>query len=192
MKSLLNFLPATILGLLLFSCGNEEETTNKKFVSISSFIGSQVAGVDSSLYSIRKYTYIDSTRIDTEYIHRDNFKQAAADFLNIPDITRGKLADEYEESTQFDETLNRVMIIYTPKDPEKQQIQREEIVIKPDGSGDKVTSIFVHFVNESRDSVVEKKMIWRVDESFQVVTTRQLPQQPEKTTTYKVAWNENE
>ena len=33
-------------------------------------------------------------------------------------------------------------------------------------------------------------MLWKVDESFQVTTTKQLAGQPETTSTIKVIWNE--
>lgn len=193
MKTSLKLIPVICAILLLAACGEKKKTTPKEsFWHVLSFIGSQVAQVDTSVYSIRKYVYVDSLRTDTEYIHRDRFKEVAKDFLTLPDIAKPEYQDRYVEETRFDETLNRVMISYLPVKPENEEIQRQELLIKPDPSGDKITSIYITTVINTKDSIVEKKLLWKVDESFQVTTTRQLPQQPEQTTTYKVAWNEDE
>ena len=37
--------------------------------------------------------------------------------------------------------MNRVLLIYTPLNPEKEEIQRQEVLIKPDPSGDKVQTL---------------------------------------------------
>jgi hypothetical protein len=63
-------------------------------------------------------------------------------------------------------------------------------LIRPDPGGDKITSIIINSVNNSKDSSVQKRMLWQVDQSFQVITTRQLPGQPETISTIKVVWNE--
>lgn len=176
----------------LSSCKQDEKKEEEKFFPVLSFIKGQVAAMDTSLYSIRKLDFIDSTRTDTSFIHREQFRKIANDFLTIPDISSSKYEDRYKEEKLFDETLNRVMINYTPVYPEKEQVQRQEVLIKPDPSGDKVTNIFIETTVNTKDSAVQKKLLWKVDESFQVTTTRQLAGQSEKTTTYKVVWGENE
>ena len=177
------------LSAASLSC-KSKKAVDKKFFPALSYIKSQVAKVDSSLNTIKKYVFIDSTRTDTIFLHRDQFKDAAADFLSIPDLTGADYQDRYTESNQYDETLNRAILICTPIKPGKEQVQRQEVLIKPDPGGDKVTNIIINTVMSSKDSSVEKHMLWKVDESFQVTTTRQLAGQPEKTSTYKVEWIE--
>ncbi|MEI9809723.1 MAG: hypothetical protein WDO16_18705 [Bacteroidota bacterium] len=151
-----------------------------------------MAHIDTSLYSIRQIIYVDSTRTDTVYFRREQFRELAADFLAIPDLSEPKYEDRFTEDRQFDETLNRVIITYTPVKADKEEIQRQEVLIHPEGSGDKVTSIIIdHYIN-NKDSSLQKRMLWQVDKSFQVVTTRQLLGQPETTSTLKVIWNEDE
>lgn len=182
-----------IAGLFFFnSCKQKEKKEGEKFFPALSFIKGQIAAMDTSLYSIRKLDFIDSIQTDTTFIHRDQFRVIANDFLTVPDIASPKYEDRYKEEKLFDESLNRVMITYSPVDPEKEQVQRQQILIKPDPSGDKVTNIFIETTVNTKDSAVQKKLLWKVDESFQVTTTRQLAGQPEKTTTFKVVWGENE
>jgi hypothetical protein len=85
-------------------------------------------------------------------------------------------------------------MIYSPKDAKKEEVQRQEVLIKPQPgtSEDQVTSIFININQSNKDSSIEKKMLWQVDESFQVTTIKQYPGKPEVTSTYKVSWNESE
>ena len=86
-----------ILIASLFSCKQKEKSKNEKFFPVLSFIQSQVADIDTSLHSIRKLVYVDSLRTDTIYIHREQFREAAKDFLSIPDLSSSKYEDRYTE-----------------------------------------------------------------------------------------------
>jgi len=176
----------------LFSCKQKDKSKDEKFFPVLSYIQSQVADIDTSLYSIRKIVSVDSITTDTIYIHREQFREAAKDFLSIPDLSSSKYEDRYTEEKQFDETMNRVMLTYIPLKSEKEEIQRQEVLIKPDPYGDKVTNIIINQVINSKDSSVQKRLLWRIDESFQIITIKQLKGQPETTSTVKVVWSEDE
>lgn len=191
MKHTLQSIFATlILVLFAFSC--KEKDDREKFFPVLSFIQSQVADIDTSLYPIRKLVFVDSLRTDTFFIHRENFREEAKDFLAIPDISTSKYRDKYTEEKIFDETLNRVLITYTPLKPEKEEIQRQEVLIKPDPAGDKVTNIIINSVVNTKDSAVQKMLLWKVGESFQVTIIKQIAGKAETTSTSKVIWNEDE
>lgn len=190
MKAISKLIASLFVILIISSCAEKKKEQKESFWHVIDIIGSQVSQVDSSLNSIRKYVYIDSTRTDTVYIHRDQFRKEAAEFLYLPDLAKPEFRDRYEDNTFFDKDLNRLMITYLPVNPDKELIQREEILVKPDASGDKITSIYITTMIQNRDSIVEKKMFWRVDESFKIITTRQLPSKPEETKIYQVVWNE--
>ncbi len=186
-----------VLGLaVLFAwgCNNEdrEPETKEKFFPAIPYIRSQVAKVDTSLYSIMRIVFVDSTHNDTTYLRREQFKDAASEFLALPDLTAADYKGRFKEENTFDETLGRVMIIYTPLNSKNETIQRQEVLIKPDTPEDKVTSIFINTNQSNKDSSIEKKLLWKVDESFQVTTIKQYPGKPETTSTYKVSWNESD
>jgi hypothetical protein len=185
--------------LLLFSftalfpaCRQKKKVDNKKFISVLSLIKKQVAHVDTSLYSIMKVVYYDSLHIDTTYIPREEFEVAAADFLAIPDLSDKKVAKRYkEEPARYDELLNRVIITYTPLNPEREEIKSQELLVTPNSAtGDKVNNIIILREISNRDSFLQKKMLWQMDRSFQVITTRQEPGKAEIIFTTKVSWNE--
>jgi hypothetical protein len=180
-------------GCLWSGCGEKKDKVPKeKFFPVLSFLKSQVKDIDTSLYAIKKLIPLDSLHTDTVYIPREKFREEAHDFLSIPDLALPEYANRYKEEKQMDETLGRVMLIYTPINPEKEIIQRQAVWIKQDPSEDKITNIIINSVVNSKDSLVEKEMLWKVGESFLVRATRQLPGQPETNSTVKVVWNESE
>ena len=181
-----------LIFLIVLACKNKNQADKKteSVFPVLSFIQSQVAHVDTSLYSIQKIIYLDSLHTDTTYLRREEFRQAAKDFLEIPDLTQKKYSGKYNEEKLFDETMNRVILRYSPIEPENEDIQKQEILIAPDPTGDKVTSIFIDKIINNRDSSVQKLLLWQVDKSFTVTTILQKTGQPEATTIMKVIWNE--
>ncbi len=179
--------------LILLSCQQKKKEEKEKFFPVLSFIKSQIAHVDTSLYSITKIKYRDSTHSDTEYVKREQFRGLAQDFLELPDLTENKYSDRFVEERLFDESMNRVIISYKPKNPEKEEIQKLEVLITPDiARGDQVDNFIIERMVNNRDGYLHKYLLWRVDKSFQVTTTTQNPSAPELITTLKVSWNETD
>lgn len=175
------------------ACKQKKKEEVKHFISVLSLIKKQVAHVDTSLYSIMKVVYKDSLHSDTTYIPREQFEEIAKEFLDIPDLSDEKVAARYKEDpVTHDEMLNRVIITYLPVNPEKEEVKRQEILATPvPGEDAKVNNIIIIREISNRDSFVQKKMLWQMDKSFQVVTTRQLPGKPEIIITTRVSWNED-
>lgn len=188
-----------ILLSLLFVTGlsacksGKEKSKKEDFFPVLSFIKSQVADIDTSLYMIRQVNIIDSVTADTSFIKREDVRGLAADFLEMPDLFEQKYKERYNETKLQDETLQRVIFSYKPIDPDKEDIQLQEVVVSPNAAtGDKVHNIIVNRAVVNKDSTVEKRMLWQVDQSFQVTTITQKAGQPEVTRTIKVIWNEPE
>ena len=101
MKQHFKFILTSFLLLSFTACKQTEKDTKEKFFPVLSFIQSQVADIDTSLYSIRKLIYVDSLRTDTLYLNRENFREEAKDFLSIPDISSSKYQSRYKEEKQY-------------------------------------------------------------------------------------------
>jgi len=178
--------------LVIAACHTKKKVPEKKFISVLSLIQSQVAHIDTSLYSIVKIITTDSLPGDTSYIPREEFRAIAKDFLSIPDLSDNKVAERYKVETLFDKTINRVIITYTPENLANEEIKKQELLVTPSvANGDIVNDIIINQVISNRDSFMQKNMLWQMDKSFQVTTTIQKPGKPEKTTTLKVTWNED-
>jgi hypothetical protein len=125
------------------------------------------------------------------YIPREDFKVAAKEFLEIPDLSVKKIASNFkEEAPRYDEMLGRVIIAYTAINPEE-EYKSQELLITPDElNGDKINNIIVNRVIISNNSIVDKNLLWLMDKSFQITTTIQKPGSEDKTSVVKVSWNE--
>ncbi len=189
MKKQLSFL---IFISILAACNNSKnDTKQESFISVRSLIEGQVAHVDTSLYSIMRIEYTDSSAHDTTYIRREDFRETAAVFLSIPDLADPKVAKKYmAEPAQYDETLEKVIITYKPIDPEKEEVKKQELLVTPaPATGDKVNNILVLREISNRDSFMKQDMLWLMDRSFQVTTTKQKKGTPETITVTRVIWN---
>ncbi|MFZ9388893.1 MAG: hypothetical protein ACO25B_13560 [Chitinophagaceae bacterium] len=180
-----------VLCWALVSC-KQTPKTGPSFISVLSLIKAEVADVDTSLYPIIKTVIYDSTRTDTFYIPREKFAEEAADFLSIPDLGDRKVAARYrEEPTRYDELLGRAIFKYVPIRPEKEEVKSQELLATPvPGQDAKINNIIIIREISNRDSFLQKKLLWQVNKSFQVITTSQKPGIPETTTITKVSWNE--
>src|SRR5687768_7494323 len=176
-------------ALFVGSCNDKKENKNEKnFFPVLSFIKSQVAHVDTSVFRIIKITKRDSTA-DTSYLKREEFREAAKDFLTIPDISSEDLRSEYTETELYVEDLDQVALNYMPKEPNK-EITRQEVMIKAGADGDKVQSIFINRVINNKSGSIQKILFWEVDKQFRVITLTQLPDSPETKETIEVKWND--
>lgn len=181
-----------LAALAILSCKGTAKPKGEGFFPILPFIKSQVAMMDSSLDPILRLTLVDSGRWDTAFLHREKFRENAADFLSLPDISEDDYADRYRETKQFDEGLNLVILTYEALKPEKELIRSEQVTIRPGIGGDKVRNIIISYSSNSKDSAVQKQMLWNADQQFQVSTIKQYPGQAESNSTYKVTWGGSE
>jgi hypothetical protein len=193
LKMLKYVLFAFMFFICIAGCKQKEKKneTPRKYIPALPIIQGEVAHVDTSLYSIMRIDYKDSLHSDTTYIRREDFKAEAKDFLDIPDLDDQKVARRYKQSIFHDATINKVVITYTPEDPATEEIQKQELLITPGSIGDKVSTIIIIRSIVNRDSSVQKNMLWQMGKYFQVTTIRQLPGQPQTTSTTRVTWNED-
>jgi len=172
------------------STEKKDDNQNTKVTPVLSFIQGQVAQIDTSLFAIKRIEILDSLHSDTIDISRSEFRALAKDFLDIPDISLEKYKGQYEESQTYDQDLKLISLLTLPKTPSTSDIQKQEVIIKPDTQGGKIKTIYIDRERSNKDSSVIKKMTWEVTEYFQVLTLKQLPGQPETTHILKVTWKD--
>jgi hypothetical protein len=181
---------ASLLGCtLVYSCKSKkegEEPTN--YFPVLSFLKSQVTNVDTSLYQIIKIQK-ENGHSDTVFLKREEFKTYAKDFISIPDISSDDLKDDYTETKLYDDAINRVVLSYTPKEGED-GIQRQDVTISPSGDSSKVETIYIDWLIDKGDSIVQKKMFWEMNKRFQIITSISKPGQTERLKTILVSWNQ--
>jgi HD superfamily phosphohydrolase len=177
--------------IILISCNNksaEKEEENTEFFPVISFLKSQTAHVDTSLYNIIKIVTANNVS-DTVYLKREQFRDNAKEFLTLPDLSGKNLKKKYTETEMYDEELKAVILNYSPNKGEG-EIRRQEVLITPnEHTGDEVKSIFIDRLLDSKDSTVQKRMTWNVNKDFQIITIISKPDGSERVETLKVIWN---
>jgi hypothetical protein len=186
-------LPLIVL-ISMAACNSDKKKSNEKntdsVTSALSFIKSQVAQIDTSLFVIKKIEIRDSLPADTADVHRNEFRLLAKDFLELPDISLEKYKSLYTETRNYIPEIDMVSLMTLPNEPSSAEIQKQELLITPDSEGGKMKIIIVDREWANKDSSVIKKMIWQVDKYFQVLIIKQIAGQPETTQTVKVVWND--
>ncbi|RYZ24355.1 MAG: hypothetical protein EOO16_01315 [Chitinophagaceae bacterium] len=178
------------LPLSVLSCKEKEESPDESGTfPVLSFIKSQVRDVDTSLYTISKIVTFEN-RSDTTPLHRSQFRQEAQPFLSLPDITSRKWKDDYTETKLYDESLKRVVLFYTAKDPEA-PIQREQVLIDPDkGTSGEVSTIIVDLYEEKNGGSFHKNLMWEVNHQFMITESLPGPGGSERIRRTRVVWND--
>ncbi len=191
----LNIIIWLVISASIVCCkSKKQEGGGEGFVSIISIINSQIAHVDTSLYSIIKLVTIDSLKTDTIYVKREEFAEVSKDFLALPDLSNPKIAKEYKKETRYDTLTKKATISYYPMDG-KNEIKKIELMasvmeVEKDGNN-KVTNLLVEKGKTDRNGSLIQKMYWNTDRNFSIITFSQQPGQSEKVETVKVIWNED-
>jgi hypothetical protein len=180
-----------ILALaLLLSCKSKDKNEKKQedpFPALS-FIKSQVAHVDTSVYPIKKIILIDSTS-DTTDVRREDFRALAADFINTPDITEKKYRKSYQFENRFDADLGMAIFSCMPLPlQEDLEVRRQEVLIVPNPPNDRVKSIYIEKYKPSKDSSIMQRLTWNTDKNFMITNIVSKNGQPDKIITTKVMW----
>lgn len=178
-----------IFSLILFicACRNKKKTTDEVPISAVSIIKGQINHLDTSLYQFTKYETVNG-KTDTTWTNREEAKKLAGDFLSLPDITQKNYLSQYTEERLIDAAQNTLSITSTAKN-EAAEIQKQIIIISLDKieSGN-VSSLFIDRIKEVKDSLIEQKLFWEIDNFFQIGNIIQVKNQPEKSQMLKVAW----
>jgi hypothetical protein len=195
MNKLLSLLLIGFITTIISCKGKKTESvSNNSLIDVVSIIKAQIKHVDTSLFSIIKLEWADTTHTDTTYIKREDFEAVAKDFLQLPELSNPKIAKDYKQESRYDSLTRKVIISYFPKE-DKNEIRKIELMASVDEIGkdgnNKVTNILVEKGKTDRNGSLIQKMYWNADRNFSIISFSQLPGQPEKTTTTKVIWNDD-
>ena len=175
------------------ACGNAEVADDNNgqgaYFPVVSYLKGQASQIDTSLYTLIHITK-KGNQTDTAYIKREDFKNVSKPFLALPNIATGKLKNKYTESRLYDETLDRFIITYTPKDVQDNlEILRQDVVIIPNtGEGENIESVYIERQVQDADSTVQMKMSWETAKGFTIRSIIQKKNSAEVLQTTEVLW----
>jgi len=181
--------------IIALSCNNKVEPQRDKnqalqkveIFPVESFFAGQIHLVDSLQLPVFKYITHDN-KTDSVLISLNEFKILANEFME-PDITRLSLSRYYKETGFADQSIPSVTLNYstTNKDLE---IQRIDVIINPNPVlNDKVKSIYIEKITNSKDASILKKLYWKANKHFQIITFTQSGNQQAAISRLKVVWD---
>jgi hypothetical protein len=178
-----------LLLLSVVACKSKKKEPQEGFFNVKSYILAQIRQVDTSLFRITLINMRD-TLSDTSIIPREKFRDAAAPFVSLPDISDEDHRENYTESKIFDPEINSVLLTYTTQDQEE-EVRRETVLLSMnDKQESEVNTLIINRIKNSKDSTVEQDLTWRIGSHFQVVTKVRKTGQPERLSRYQVRWND--
>jgi hypothetical protein len=176
-----------LIAILFVACKGKKETKQEPPISVLSIIKGQLNHLDTSLYGVTKYETADNTT-DTTYPRRDEIRTIAAPFLSLPEIADLNYYKNYTEEKVIDAQQETLNITSTAK-TENAEIQKQIIVIAlADVSSGKVQSIFIDRYIQIKDSTIEQKLFWEIDQYFSIHNIIEKENQSEKTRFTKLVW----
>jgi hypothetical protein len=175
------------LTVCFLSCKNKKSDSTKIYFSIVDYLKAEVKKMDTLPLHFNKIITVDSTS-DTIALTKKEFRQYAKEFFDIPDIASADKMDDYTETSDFDEILNNVLLMYTAKKQDG-EVRNETIMMQPDDQGNtQVKTILATTITTDKDSTVEKNMTWHIDKRLQIVKKVSKNNQPEKISAVIVNW----
>lgn len=176
-----------LLAISCISCKNKKTDNTPPFFPVIDYLRSEVKKMDSLPLTFTKITTTGDIS-DTSKTTKEEFNKHAKEFVNLPDIASADKRDDYKETQDFDEIMNNVLLIYTPKKPDD-FVRNETVMLPPDDEGNThVKTILITTVKNDKDSTIEKNMTWHMDKRFQIVTKVNKPNQPEKINILVISW----
>ena len=181
--------------VIALACNNQVEQQQDKgqalqkaeIFPVKSFFAGQIHLVDSLQLPVFKYVTHDN-KTDSMLISLSEFSILASEFME-PDISLPSLSQYYKETGFADQSIPSVTLNYstTNKDLET---QRMDVVINPNPVlNDKVKSIYIERITNSKNASVLKKLYWKANKHFQIITFMQSGNQQATISRLKVVWD---
>ena len=163
-----------------------------QYFPVMDFIKSEIAGVDSLPVGIKKYTENGDSgnKKGYAYIKPEEFHRLAAEFIP-EELSDSIFKKEYQETSFLDRSSNSATFFYTTKNASL-PLQRVDVLTQKGDIYDKVKSIYLQKNYRSGDTDFIKKLYWRPQRSFQVITLASSGSQKPVTEIINVVWDNRE
>jgi len=186
---------AIALAFSLFACNNNssdkktESEGEVSFFPTASFFAGQVKMVDSLQLPVLKFVTAANGHTDTSQITTREMGLMATDFLQT-DLTGPEFRKLYKEQSFADQSISSVTLTYSTTHKEL-PIQRLDVLINPNPvMNDKVRSIYIEKLEKHGDTSVLKKMYWKTDKHFLVISSASVDNDSAIVTQLRVQWDQ--
>lgn len=135
---------------------------------------------------LRKYTA--GKKKDSAFIQPPQFNQRAEQFF-LKELDTSYFQANFSQTSLMDHSTEMLTFIYVPEDSVS-NLRRVVVYVKPAGqTSDNVDRIYMETVSNSGDTLIEKKLNWKMRKYFYVLTIKQPKTGDPITTMEKLIWD---
>ena len=194
-----------ILATSLFSCGDntkepKQEVTPastdttagsdsakpESYLPVKALLQGEVRNVESYAAGILRKATIKG-RKDSAFIQLPQFQRTAEEFM-LKELDSAFFRDHFVETSFMDQTTQMLNFIYTPKDSES-ALQKAVVYVQPSESTNTMDRLYFETVYNQGDTLVEKRLTWKMRKYFYILTVRQPKSGNAITTMEKLIWD---
>jgi hypothetical protein len=182
----------------LYSCGGDAEkpkepattanadTDTTAHLPIAEFLRDDIRKVESFAGGILRKGNSGKKK-DSTFIQLDEFQRRAQQFI-LKELDSAHFQQNFRQTSLMDETSRLLNFIYTPKDSVS-PLQKVVVYVAPSLASDNVDRIYMETVSSRGDTLVEKKLTWKMRQYAYVLTIKQPATGDPITTMEKLIWD---
>jgi len=189
----------SILLAGLISCGDKVEkqsapdnTADTKadsagtYLPIADLLRDDIRRVDSFAAGILRKAAINGKQ-DSSFVKLPAFHHLARQFL-LKELDSAYFRNNFKEASLLDESSRMVNFIYTPQDPES-SLRRVMVYVSPSLGQDTPDRLYLETAASQGDTLIEKKLTWKMRKYFYIVTIKHPKSGDPVTTMEKLIWD---
>lgn len=193
-----------ILTTSLVSCSDEakepkqEATTTppdtaakinsaESYLPVQTLLQAEVRNVESYAAGILRKTKNVRGRKDSAFIQLPQFQRIAEQFM-LKELDSAFFRDHFEETSFMDQTTQMLNFIYTAKDSVS-SLQKAVVYVRPSETTNTTDRLYFETVYNQGDTLVEKKLTWKMRKYFYILTVKQPKSGNAVTSMEKLIWD---
>lgn len=185
----------------LFSCDNKPAVsgtsdtkadsatvadTPSAYLPVSDFLREDLRRIDSFATGILRRGVINGKK-DSAFVKLPELHKAAEQFFP-PTLDSAYFRQNFSETSFLDQTTEQLNFIYTALDSTS-SLRQVVVYVKPNVSSNSIDRIYMEMVAREGEAIVEKKLTWKMQKYFYVLTIKQSQSGPPVTTMKKLIWD---
>lgn len=185
---MIKYMPVILLlaGVFIFGSCKDKKTEPKDYVNVSAYLKGQLKYIDTVPFAFLKLVKKDSIFTDSQYITKEQVKNIINEFL-VKELEKGNFEKNYKEISFADATIKMVTINYESID-KNNPVSRVDVYVNPDK--ERISQVYLVRSKGNSDSTITQQLLWKHNKNFLLVTSVSKKDQPEKTITEKIIWDD--
>jgi hypothetical protein len=192
-----------ILTTGLFSCSDEAEKpkqaatptptetvaktdSSESYLPVQALLQAEIRNVESYAAGILRKANVKG-RKDSGFIQLPQFQRIAEQFM-LKELDSAFFRDHFEETSFMDQTTQMLNFIYTAKDS-LSPLQKAVVYVQPSETTNTMDRLYFETAYNQGDTLVEKKLTWKMRKYFYILTVRQPKSGKAITSMEKLIWD---